>query len=158
VCAARGSGVRSPPPPCSASGQFVAACLPSVAAEAQALSSTCQPHPEFLMNPSLVPAVMFLCCAGALERTQHKTAFSVSCCRLAGMQKPTTSCDTDTTWGWGQIQDGGTGTRSELQDRPLQYHAIFLRPCLLPKFSPKFYYAKRKFPITSKYRHIYIKY
>jgi hypothetical protein len=25
----------------------------------------------------------------------------------------------------------------------------------LPKFTPKFYYAKRRFSITSKYRHIY---
>jgi hypothetical protein len=59
---------------------WCAPVFPSVAAEAQALSSTCQPHPEFLMNPSVVHAVMFLlrvhCCAGALERTQHETAFS----------------------------------------------------------------------------------
>jgi hypothetical protein len=27
--------------------------------------------------------------------------------------------------------------------------------CLVPKFIPKFYYAKRKFPITSKRQHIY---
>jgi hypothetical protein len=30
-----------------------------------------------------------------------------------------------------------------------------VRPGLLPKFSPKFYYAKRRFSVTSKYRHIY---
>jgi hypothetical protein len=29
------------------------------------------------------------------------------------------------------------------------------RPCLLPKFFTKFHYAKRRFPITSKCRHIY---
>jgi hypothetical protein len=29
------------------------------------------------------------------------------------------------------------------------------RACLDPKYFPKFYYAKRRFPITSKCRHIY---
>jgi hypothetical protein len=28
-------------------------------------------------------------------------------------------------------------------------------PCLDAKFFPKFYYAKRRFPVTSKYRHMY---
>jgi hypothetical protein len=27
--------------------------------------------------------------------------------------------------------------------------------CLVPNFSPKFYYVKRKFSIISKYRHMY---
>jgi hypothetical protein len=30
-----------------------------------------------------------------------------------------------------------------------------LRPSLDPKFFPKFYYAKRRFHITSKYRHMH---
>jgi hypothetical protein len=30
-----------------------------------------------------------------------------------------------------------------------------LGPCLDAKFSPKFHYAKRKFFITSKYRHMH---
>jgi hypothetical protein len=30
-----------------------------------------------------------------------------------------------------------------------------LRPCLDTKFTPKFHYAKRRFTITSKCRHIY---
>jgi hypothetical protein len=29
------------------------------------------------------------------------------------------------------------------------------RICLDPKYFPKFYYAKRRFPITSKYRHMH---
>jgi hypothetical protein len=29
------------------------------------------------------------------------------------------------------------------------------RACLDPKYFPKFHYAKRRFPITSKCRHIY---
>jgi hypothetical protein len=32
---------------------------------------------------------------------------------------------------------------------------LFLRPCLVPQIHPKFYYAKRRFPITSKYRHMH---
>jgi hypothetical protein len=32
---------------------------------------------------------------------------------------------------------------------------LALCPVLFPKFIPKFYYAKRRFPIISKYRHIY---
>jgi hypothetical protein len=28
-------------------------------------------------------------------------------------------------------------------------------PCLVPNFSPKFHYAKRRFPVTSKCRHMY---
>jgi hypothetical protein len=32
---------------------------------------------------------------------------------------------------------------------------LCLMPCLDAKFSPKFHYAKRRFPITSKYRHMY---
>jgi hypothetical protein len=33
--------------------------------------------------------------------------------------------------------------------------AISIRACLLPKFSPKFHYIKRRFSVTSKCRHIY---
>jgi hypothetical protein len=32
----------------------------------------------------------------------------------------------------------------------------YFRPGLVPNFSPKFYYAKRRFSVTSKYRHMYI--
>jgi hypothetical protein len=32
---------------------------------------------------------------------------------------------------------------------------LHLGPCLDPKLHPKFHYAKRRFPITSKCRHIY---
>jgi hypothetical protein len=30
-----------------------------------------------------------------------------------------------------------------------------LRPCLVPQFSPKFHYAKRRFPVTSKCRQMH---
>jgi hypothetical protein len=33
--------------------------------------------------------------------------------------------------------------------------AAISRPCLDAKYFPKFYYAKRRFPVTSKYRHMY---
>jgi hypothetical protein len=36
-----------------------------------------------------------------------------------------------------------------------KYPPLKRRPCLVSKFSPKFYYAKRRFPITSKYRQMH---
>jgi hypothetical protein len=36
-----------------------------------------------------------------------------------------------------------------------RYSILSLRACLDDKFSPKFHYAKRRFPITSKYRYMH---
>jgi hypothetical protein len=35
------------------------------------------------------------------------------------------------------------------------FHSSRFWPCLDPKYFPKLHYAKRRFPVTSKYRHMY---
>jgi hypothetical protein len=37
----------------------------------------------------------------------------------------------------------------------LRTERVCFRPCLDAKYFPKFHYAKRRFPITSKYRHMH---
>jgi hypothetical protein len=37
----------------------------------------------------------------------------------------------------------------------LTSEAFGIWPCLVPNFSPKFHYAKRRFPVTSKYQHMH---
>jgi hypothetical protein len=58
--------------------------------------------------------------------------------------------------GSGLLYGGDSQTLCDLKRRgrssPFKVHA---RPDLDIKFTPKFYYIKRRFSITSKYRHIY---
>jgi hypothetical protein len=59
------------------------------------------------------------------------------------------------------LKDNVVAQSSRIQTDPIiwarqteMYEYLRGRPCLDPKFSPKFHYAKRRFPVTSKCRHM----